>query len=441
LGEIKPESKPMTNLSTDLQAAAIAVDITPPIGGYLDGYGARKDPSNDLHDPLSASLLVLKAGETGAALVTLDLVAVTADFTGQVRAAVSHELGIPKNAILVAASHTHAGPAGFIGRVPLLNQVEDPALREIYVRRLAGAALWCSNHFQPAKISLGRGEVHDIGTNRNDPVAGPSDTAVTVLRVDDAAGQPLAVLMNYGCHPTVLGPDNRAISADYPGAARQALTKVYPHTVFLFTNGATGDVSTRFTRRGQGFGEVERMGNILAGEVLKVMQVANPVDMGTLSGQIQPLRLDFRHFPSAETAQAQLEQLEAELTGLRSAGAPHGEIRKAVTKVEGAQSQLAMIKSFSSQTFAETQVQVLQIGPLALAAMPGEPFTRTVLDIKARSPAQTTAVVSYANDYRGYFPDAPSIAAGTYEALTSPSDESAAYQMTQAVLALLKSSQ
>jgi hypothetical protein len=46
-------------------------------------------------------------------------------------------------------------------------------------------------------------------------------------------------------------------------------------------------------------------------------------------------------------------------------------------------------------------------------------------------------VVSYANDYRGYFPDAASITAGTYEALTSPYDESAARQLAQAALALL----
>ena len=437
LGELNRESKEMTSQFQPLQAAVISVDITPPIGVRLDGYGARKDPSNDIHDPLFATLLVFKAGEKCVALVTLDLVAVTLEFTNRVRASISHELGISEDSILVSASHTHSGPAGFLGRVPILSHVEDPVLQEICLRRLAGAALWCNNHFQPVRISLGRGEVHDIGRNRNDPVAGLTDYEVIVLRVDDAAGRPLAVLMNYGCHPTVLGPDNLAISADYPGAARLALNKIYPRTVFLFTNGATGDVSTRFTRRGQGYSEVERMGHILAGEVLKVIQIATPVDEVALSGQIHPVHLDYRQFPSEVDAQAQLEQLEADLAKMQSTGLPHGEIRKAVTRVEGAQAQLSMIKNYGSTSFAETQVQVLHIGPLALVAMPGEPFTRTVMDIKAQSPAQLTAVVSYANDYRGYFPDAASISAGTYEALTSPYDESAAKLLAQAALVLL----
>jgi len=79
----------------------------------------------------------------------------------------------------------------------------------------------------------------------------------------------------------------------------------------------------------------------------------------------------------------------------------------------------------------------LRIGPLAIVALPGEPFTRTVLEIKNQSPVQPSFVVSYGNDYRGYFPDAVSVAAGTYEALVSPYDETVGERLVQAVLALL----
>jgi neutral ceramidase len=419
-------------------AAVLAVDITPPIGTWLDGYGARKGASDDIHDPLHATLFVLKTASAGVALVTFDLVAVTLKFTNRLRAALVPVLEIPPEAILVSASHTHSGPAGFIGRVPMLSSAEDPVLEEIFLRKLSGAAVWAKNHLQPVKLSMGQGEIHDLGRNRNDPTAGLTDYEVGVLRVDDLRGQPLAVLMNYGCHPTVLGPENLAISADYPGAARAALGKIYPGTVFLFTNGATGDVSTRFTRRGQGFGEVERMGNILAGEVLKVMQVVTPIEEVTLSGRVSPLRLALRHFPSAEAAQQKIEQLQAELAAMRAAGLPHGEIRIGVTKLEGAQGQLAMAQVFAGADGVDTQLQVLRIGPLALVALPGEPFTRIVLDIKKQSPVHPTFVVSYGNDYRGYFPDAVSVAAGTYEALISPYNETVGSQLVQAALSSLK---
>ena len=32
-----------------------------------------------------------------------------------------------------------------------------------------------------------------------------------------SAGRPIATHVNYGCHPTTLGPNNLLYSADYPG--------------------------------------------------------------------------------------------------------------------------------------------------------------------------------------------------------------------------------
>lgn len=415
----------------------MAVEITPPIGTPLDGYGARKGTSTDVHDPLFATLLFLKSGERGVALVTFDLLAVTLGFTTRLRKLLSPVLGISEESVLVCAIHTHSGPAGFLGRAPLLNSAEDPILQEMCLRQLAGAAAKITRQMQPARISLGSGTVTEIGSNRNDPVAGLNDGEVIVLRVDLESGQPLAVFVNYGCHPTVLGPDNLAVSADFPGAARAALKRIYPVAEFLFSNGATGDVSTRFTRRGQGFDEVDRMGRILAGEVLKVMQVVTPIDAINLSSRVKNVTLAYRQFPSIEASQKQLAALEADLSRLRSSAAPHGEIRKAVTRVEGAQAQLAMVTSYAGISTVATQVQALQIGDLVLLGLPGEPFTRTVLNLKAHDPSHRTAVISYANDYRGYFPDVDSVKAGTYEALISPFNASASEVLSQAVLELL----
>jgi neutral ceramidase len=428
----------MTNQSKEIFAGVMPIELTPPIGAYLDGYGARKEPSNDIHDPLFATLLAIKSGDTGVALVTMDLVAVALSFTQRVRAAIAPILGLPQENILVAASHSHAGPVGFLGKAPMLSSAEDPVLQELAIRRLTGAAIWVKDHLQPALISFGQGEVHEIGRNRNDPVNGLTDYEVIVLRVDRASGEPLAVVMNYGCHPTVLGADNLAISADYPGAARASLNKVYPETAFLFANGATGDVSTRFTRRGQGFEEVQRMGNILAGEVLKVMQRTTPMGDVTLSGKITSVNLPYRKFPTVEAAQKQVKEFEADLARQRAAGLPGGEVRKAVTRLEGAQAQLAMANNFYGTTFTESQVQALRIGPLAFLSLPGEPFTQNVKDIKQRSPVHPTAVVSYGNDYCGYFPDAVSVAAGTYESLISPFNETIGEQLTQVAVKLLE---
>jgi hypothetical protein len=427
----------MTQNSVSLLAAALAVEITPPIGVRMDGYAARQHPAQAIHDPLYASLLVLKSGQRGVALVSLDVLMISLAFTGKVRAALASALGIQPEDVMLAAIHTHSGPAGYMKSKMPLESVEDPALLEMTLRKLTGAAQWAARNLRPARLSLGRGELHDLGRNRNDPLA-PMDTALTVVRVDGENGYPLAVLLNYGCHPTVLGPENTALSADYPGAARAALRQIYPETVFVFANGASGDISTRFTRRGQGFDEVQRLGFLLAGETLKVMQTASDLPVTQLSGQTLPLRLPYRRFPSVEDAQQQLASLQADLEQLRAAGRPAGDLRRAITRVEGAQAQAVMAQTYGDRSAAETEMQILRIGDLAIVGLPGEPFTRIVLDIKAASPLPHTIAVSYANDYSGYFPDRDSVLAGTYEALISPYDENVGALLAQTALEALQ---
>ncbi|MBC7233553.1 MAG: neutral/alkaline non-lysosomal ceramidase N-terminal domain-containing protein [Chloroflexi bacterium] len=418
------------------QAGAVEVDITPPVGSGFDGYSARKGTSLGVLDPLLAQLLLLKCGDDQAVLISMDLLGVSLDFTQRVREGIEQAIGVPGQCTLVACTHTHSGPGGF--RRPHFSATQDSELQSIVERKLVGAAIWARERLQPARLGVGRGKVEGIGRNRNDPEKGLLDSEVVVLRVDDASGQPIAIMMNYGCHPTVLGYQNLFFSADYPGAARAALRCLYPHTVFLYTNGASGDVSTRFTRRSQSYDEVERMGRILAGEVLKEMQTIVTRETVSLGARIAVVEPKFRHFPSADEAQREVERLQAELETLKAVGAAHGEIRRATTRVEGAMGQALMAKELSNLKQRSSQVQVMQIGDLALVGLPGEPFTRTVLEIKQQSKYPYTAVVSYANDYLGYFPDAVSIAEETYEALISPYGADAAEELRDVALRLLQ---
>jgi hypothetical protein len=388
-----------------------------------------------------AQLLLLRAGERQSVIVCLDLLGVGLDFSQQVRRGVEAAVGVPGECVLLACSHTHSGAAGFLPPHPGIPSHPDPDLQQMVVRKLIGGAIWAFQRLQPARLGFGRGSLDGIGLNRNDPEHGLVDREVLVLRVDDEAGRPLAVMMNYGCHPTVLGYQNLLFSADYPGAARAALHQIYPDTLFFYTNGASGDVSTRFTRRGQSFTEVERMGRLLAGEVLKVMQTISTQPDVQLDARISPVALAFRSFPPPEVAQHELQRLQGELDALKAAGAPHGEIRRATTRVEGAAGQALMAQALAGRAANTTQIQVLEINDLGLVGIPGEPFTRTVLDIKRESSYPFTAVLSYANDYQGYFPDAASIADGDYEALISPYDAQVAEGLQRAALALLRKGQ
>lgn len=410
----------------EFSASVVEVDITPPVGAHMEGYGAREGVSEGVHDPLLGQVLLLNADGKQLALIALDLLGVNLEITESVRQGIAEAIEISPDAIMLACSHTHAGPAGFLPDVPGLRTRPDPEFRSVVERKLVGAAREAAAHLQPASIAVGSGRVQGVGANRNDPEDGPFDDELIVMRVDGAEGHPLAVLMCFGCHPTVMGHENLLFSADFPGAARRALSATYPGTVILFANGTAGDISARFTRREQTFAEVERLGRILAGEVLKVLNLVEPGDKPDLGCDVNTMDLALRDFPTQQEAQARIDRLQGGLDRLEASKAPHGEIRKVFTQWQGAVGLAEMADTLGDREKVSTQVQGCKIGNLALVGLPGEPFTRIGLRIKEESPFRHTAVLSYCNDEVGYFPDRQAYREETYEALISPYPEDVA---------------
>jgi len=261
-----------------------------------------------------------------------------------------------------------------------------------------------------------------------------NDQEVIVLRVDDLVGKPIAVLFNYGCHATVMGDANLMISADFPGAARHTLESLYPETVFMFCNGAAGDVSTRFTRRQASFDEVGRFGRILAGAVIKAMETAEPSESSLLECQRVHADLPVKSFPSKEAVEGTMAELKAHLAEMQKNNQPMGEQRKLVTRIEGAEILMKLSELFAGQKSVPAEMQIRRVGDLVIITIPGEPFSKTVLDIKSHFQPSPVMVVSYANDYKGYLPESAG-GVTTYEDFVSPYTPEAAQAVKKAILA------
>jgi neutral ceramidase len=421
-----------------LKASVVRAEITPPVGIPMEGYGAREQVSQGVHDPLHAELLLFEGSSQRILLISLDLLGIRLPITEAVRAGIEQATGIPANGIMLACSHTHSGPAGFLPDLPGLKTHSAPEYQLAVIEKVIQAAEEAVQRLKPVRIGWASGRVRGIGTNRNEPLSASLDDELLILRVEDPTGTPLAVVMNYGCHPTVLGHENLMLSADFPGATRAALQKVYPETVFLFTNGASGDISTRFTRREQTFAEVTRIGYILAGGVLETMQKVETTESATLDNRIKQLEIPFRSFPSPEQSRAKIEDLQDRLDSMKAEGVSHGDLRRIFTQWQGAVGQAEMAKLLSGAGSLQTQLQTLTIGDGTLVGVPGEPFTSSVLRIKEASPFEITCVVSYCNDEVGYFPDASAFQDETYEALISPFEEQVATLVEDQSLALIQ---
>jgi neutral ceramidase len=425
-------------MANKLLGSALQIDITPPIGTPLEGYAARIQPSIGIHDPLYAGLILLKLGDEQVLLISLDQIAISAPVTEKIRAAVAETLQLKPEQILVACTHTHSGPSGYITRFPMLSDSTDPFLVDLLTRKLAGAANQLSSQLDAVILELGQDQIFGLGHNRNDINEETQDHELLVLVMKSIEGQPQAVWVNYGCHPTILGYDNRLISTDFPGAARRAMMCQYPDLVWLFMNGASGDISTRFTRRGQDFSEVERSGLLLAGSVLKAIQTAKSLAVDKLEGKMANIQLPLREFGSVEAARAEATNLELEWKAMLASGEPAGELRKAMTRAEGAQAQVMMAELYAGKQYLDSTIQAIRIGGLTLVGLPGEIFTETVLALKAMGTNRTVAVVGYANDYCGYFPDRKAVKANTYEALVSPFSAKVAEVLVSQVATLIE---
>ncbi len=392
------------------------IDITPEGPVFLAGYGSRKEKSVGVHDPLFASSMIFSDQKTKWLLITLDLVAIGSKFTQRIREGIEQVTGIPCGNITIACTHTHAGPSGISRGIPF--EVEtDQELQAFITHKILTSVRKALMNLEPVNIFYSRTTVENIGLNRNDP-AREIDNELQILEFVFSNGR-RSVLVNYGCHPTVLSADNLLISADLPGAARAILEQKYDNCLFIFTNSGAGNVSTRYTRQGDGFKELQRFGGILANSIEVCLQNTLPIHPSMIGVLSTKLNLPVRKFPNLSTAQKMLEEAIKDWESLKKEGSDPGKIRAAKTKVLGAETQLKYSQLSSIKDDFKGEAQIITFGDLIIYTIPGEPYNEIVSQMKAAFPEKYVIVLSYANDYLGYFPIPGKEADDTYETLKS----------------------
>src|SRR5215207_5303231 len=213
-------------MDEQFQIGAESVEITPQPGLEMDGYMARVGTSTGAHDPLSAAVLVLEYEGQRAALVTLDVMAVSSSFTSDVRRDLAGLLRTSHDAILICASHTHSGPRGLQDWSPIGEAGVDRQLAASARAAIRQAAEQANERWRPARLRSAADDISGIGGDRNRPER-QVDARVSVLVFEGANDEPEAIIFHYACHPTILSAANLDYSADFPGAARRRIHERY----------------------------------------------------------------------------------------------------------------------------------------------------------------------------------------------------------------------
>lgn len=277
-------------LQTDagqIYAGIAQAEITPPTGGRTTGYSSAQ-PTDGVHDPIYAKVLILKSDETTLAIVSWD----TCVFNSPKLHESMSELGIDR--LLLLNTHTHAGPN--LGQTDFPSS-ENPWRNTVEERTLAAIEEAQQNLF-PAYFAAGEGSIQ-LGYNRlvRQPEGHaithfenpsrvpyePVDPTVGIIRITDDSQTIRAVVVCYACHAVVLGPKNRKLSADYPGVLSQEVKKKLGDNVLcFFVQGGAGDINPLIMGRTGDpeldFPYVDEMGKLLAEEVLKTVERMKDVE-------------------------------------------------------------------------------------------------------------------------------------------------------------------
>lgn len=407
--------------------------ITPQAGCELAGFAARNGVCTGVHDDLYATALVLTAHGKTVALVSLDVIAVTQAFTRSVREAISASRGIPPENVFVFATHTHCGPV-------TLNHFFNPGQGvndEFLASARQGAVAVLEKAFderREAVVRAGMVSVVDVAVNRRNQNGKPVDEQAGVMIVEDLDGSVTAALVNYACHPTVLGADTLQFTRDFPHYLERALHKHLGGKVtVLFLNGALGDLNighkSALTAVGgsspsRTFEKAQEIGESLARQVISGISSLE-LEHAEVVCEHATVRLPLKPYAPAETMHNSVSAAEQNLKRTEEAQAPNQEPSSAVLQSR-CDVLFARIEEFFACSHAqhkltalEIEVAAVKIGNTGLVVLPGEPFVEIGLRIRQDSPLPRTFVAGLANDYIGYIPTAEEAELGGYEVVAS----------------------
>jgi len=404
--------------SAGWKAGVARVDTTPTAPVRMAGYGSRTSPSQGVAHPLVAKALALAdARGHQVVLVTCDIIGFRRSFTSRVADRVTAKYGLPREDLVLFASHNHAGPAlaeaagglagsptareGFEANVVYTRELEDKIVA------LVGKAL---ARMEPASLSYGVGRAH-FALNRREPTAkgiklgknpaGPTDESVPLLRVQNAGGHALAIVFGYACHNTTLRPNMMKVAADFAGYAQDRVEADSPGAVALFVTGCAGDADPH------PFGTLamaKEHGDEL-GEAVKFV-LDHPTWLMSLTG---PLRTAFTETPvhfGGPTDRASYEKLLNDPDAGRRRHAQH--MIEAINQGRPIQS-----------TYPHYSVHAFALGDqLTLVALSGEVVVDYAIRLQKElgGEGRTLWVAAYANDVLGYIPSVRVLKEGGYEA-------------------------
>ena len=340
-----------------LLAGAATRALAVPLPAVVAGYGVPRATARRVAFPVQARALVVETGGVRVGLVSLDLLVGDAALQTAVRSATR---GLGLTDIWVAVTHTHSGPGGYasnpvaqVGGTGLLSG----ATRDAVVQAAASALADAYRARQPVALRYGEGSVPELVGAREPP---PDVDARLSRLVFDGKEGPVAQLLVFACHPTLVPRPPAGLDPDWPGRLAEA-EAARGHGVTLVLQGAVGNASPALR---------EENGERLSHFVSELASASDGLTLRPAPGFLGVARVQVA-LPGPDARHLVPKLLSPLGSNVLCAAAP-----------------------------AEASVELLRLGPLVLLGVPGEPSAAAGRLLEEASGA--TRVVALVNGYLGY---------------------------------------
>ncbi len=414
--------------TTTFKAGFAETDITPAIGmEQPGGYGKSYHTSFNYRCKVRAA--VFDHGSKRVARVGVDLLFITRDVVLAAREGIQKSTGIDPEAVMIGASHSHSsGPIGMIDAEmfedasPLVKDLvfnktvtSDPGYTQELTHQIIQAVVQADRLKTDAKLAVGVGHEDKVAFNRrltmkngltyshpgvgNPDIidyAGPIDPDVGTVGVWDHDGRLLGTIVNFSCHATT---NPGGISANWIWTMERTIRRATGNAALpvVFLQGACGDITqvdnlaTHANPSGREWCEI--VGGRVGAEAYKTLLLIQrgagnniPLDYTSRVWEIE------RRKPAPENVEKAMQIVvqEPEVVG--------------TTQWTFAKSTVILDELIKKSPTAEVEVQVIQVGPIALVSNPAEYFVEFGLDIKKGVNFPFTFVVELANGCVGYVP-------------------------------------
>lgn len=403
-----------------LQAGFGRVDISPmtPVG--LDGYGDDETRlSTTVLDPIYATCVALRQGETTFLVLTIDALSITDGDSNALRSSISGQTGITKEHIFFGATHTHSAPAwnGSTSAGCLSAAKEAIADLAPATMEAASTQLESMNFVRHYLMNDGTYYGSNFGSEESGYKQHVMDPDKQLSLVKLERGDKKDILMvNWQAHPASAArqSDYTGVSADFVGYARKKV-ELEAGVLMAYYTGAAGN--TNRTSHISGLSPAENSnyqsyGANLGSKIVEAMALLQPVENTEMKATNSKFQVEIDH---------SWDHMAAEASKAVSAWAQQGlEAGHKLAREYGFSSVYhasAVTKRGYYKGNQYKDLYAFSVGPIGFVTNTYEMFSDHALYVKEKSPFDITFIITGCN---GYIANEAAYEYRSYESDTSP---------------------